>query len=540
VTGDVRDELAALGGASGALGLPLAAQVPNVAGGATGVYQSFERGMVLSSVTTGTFAVLQGPIRDLWGALGGSGGSLGWPVGDQVVTSSGVSQQFQHGVIAVPTGKSAILLSGAIGTYWTSGSNATALGLPTGSSVVWTASGVTGSYQTFDKGMVMSSATTGTHAVLRGPIRDAWGASGGSGGSYGWPTGDQESVTGGVRQQFQNGVLTSDLGANVSAAIAAYWTAGSNANILGTPVGSSVAWTAGGITGSYQVFERGMVLSSVTTGTFAVLNGPLRDAWGASGGSGGSYGWPTGDQESVAGGVRQQFQNAVIAVPIGKPAIAVSGAIGTYWTLSSHVTSLGMPTGSSVAWTAGGVTGSYQTFDKGMVLSSVTTGTSAVLQGPIRDLWGALGGSGGSLGWPVADQVVTSSGVSQQFQHGVIAVPTGKQAIVLSGVIGTYWTSGSNATALGLPTGPLVAWTAGGVTGSYESFDTGILMSSTTTGTFAVLNGPLRDAWGARDGSGGPLGWPIGDQETVPTGVQQQFQNGLLVAPTVGVPYVVT
>ena len=82
-------------------------------------------------------------------------------------------------------------------------------------------------------------------------------------------------------------------------------------------------------------------------------------------------------------------------------------------------------------------------------------------------------------------------------------------------------------------------WTAGGVTGSYQVFELGMVMSSTATGTFAVLNGPIRTTWGGAGGSGGSLGWPIADQQTVPEGVQQQFQHGTIVVPTTGAPYIV-
>ena len=308
--------------------------------------------------------------------------------------------------------------SGAIGTYWTTGSNAATLGSPTGPEVAWYAGGVTGNYQVFQRGMVMSSATTGTFAVVNGPIRDLWGASGGSGGSYGWPTGDQVSVTGGVQQAFQHGVLTTVVSAG-SGAIATYVATGSHATTLGSATASQVAWSAGGVTGVYQVFQRGMVMSSTATGTFAVVNGPIRDLWGASGGSGGSYGWPTGDQVSVTGGVQQAFQRGVLTTVVS----AGSGAIATYVATGSNATTLGSATGSQVAWSAGGVTGAYQVFQRGMVMSSATTGTFAVLNGPIRDLWGASGGSGGSYGWPTGDQVTVSGRVQQAFQHGVVVVP---------------------------------------------------------------------------------------------------------------------
>ena len=108
-------------------------------------------------------------------------------------------------------------------------------------------------------------------------------------------TRDQEPISGGVRQQFQNGFViapTGGAGAVLSGEIAAYWGTGSNASRLGSPISSPSAWTAGGISGTLQTFQRGTVLSSTTSGTFAVLDGPVRGAWSAQGGSG-TIGWPT-------------------------------------------------------------------------------------------------------------------------------------------------------------------------------------------------------------------------------------------------------
>ncbi len=107
---------------------------------------------------------------------------------------------------------------------------------------------------------------------LNGPIRDAWGARGGSGGDLGWPTGDQEIVSGELRQKFQRGVLTTQTG--LTGDIADYVGTGSNASRLGSPTSTASAWTAGGVSGFLQYFQRGMVLSSVATGTFSVLTGP--------------------------------------------------------------------------------------------------------------------------------------------------------------------------------------------------------------------------------------------------------------------------
>lgn len=532
VVGDVLTKYDSMGGAGSALGAPLSPRTAFSAGGVTGFLQEFQAGTMMSSTSTGTFPVLYGPMRDAWGARGGSGGSLGWPTGDPLTVSGGLRQQFQNGVIMVPTGQAAIILNGEIGRYWATGSNTTILGSPTSAATILAAGGVSGILQYFDRGMVLSSTTTGTFAVLNGSIRTAWGASGGAAGSLGWPIADQKATTGGVQQDFQGGTVygsDSGVGSTMSGPIATYWGTGTNAALLGFPTGAASALTARKITGNLQYFERGMVLSSTSTGTHAVLNGQIRDAWGASGGSGGTFGWPTGDQQTSSGQLRQQFQGGLLTA-----GTSLTGAIATYWSTGSNASRLGTATSPATSYSAGGVTGTLQYFQWGMVLSSAETGTFAVLTGPIRNAWGAAGGSGGSVGWPTGDQQAVPGGSQQQFQRGIIMVPTGGAGGVLSGDIGTYWAAGSHSTQLGLPTSSAAPLSAGGVSGSVQYFQSGLVLSSSSTGTFAVLNGQFRNTWGASGGTGGTLGWPTADQTAMSGGMQQKFQRGAVIVPTGG------
>jgi uncharacterized protein with LGFP repeats len=94
----------------------------------------------------------------------------------------------------------------------------------------------------------------------------------------------------------------------------AYWSLGTNSAALGKPTASARTWSAGGLTGQLQEFAHGLMLSSSTTGTHAVLNGPIRTAWGDQGGTTGALGWPTSEVEAFAGGTRQSFQGGSILV----------------------------------------------------------------------------------------------------------------------------------------------------------------------------------------------------------------------------------
>jgi uncharacterized protein with LGFP repeats len=522
----------AAGSNASLLGYPTKNAVPWTAGGVTGTLQYFERGLVLSSTATGTHGVIAGLVYKAWGARGGSGGSLGWPIGDLAIGST-LTQKFQGGTLSIASG-----VTGAIASYWAVGGNASLLGSPTGAASSYSAAGISGQLQYFANGLVMSSTTTGTFSVLTGPIRTGWGKLGGSGGTLGWPIGDQATVSGMTQQTFQHGtiVVAGSKAVTVSGAIADYWTSDEHAEVLGLPTTSTASYSAGGVTGALQYFANGLVMSS-TSGTFAVLVGPIRSAWGALGGSGGSLGWPSADETDIAGGAQQAFQHGTVIAPAGGAAIVLSGAIASYWSSGSNASLLGMPTASAASYSAGGVSGMLQNFERGLVMSSTTTGTFSVLIGAVRDEWGLLGGSGGSLGWPTTDQSTASGNVTQRFQHGTITIFGDGSPVLVSGAYFTYWSTGSNAATVGNPTAAPIAWIAGGVTGSYQVYEHAMIMSSTTTGTYAVLNGPIRTVWGGAGGSGGALGWPIGDQAAVSSGVQQKFQHGTVTVPTSGSPY---
>lgn len=545
VLGEIYVTYIAQGGATGYLGLPSGAAEAWSAGGVSGQLQYFAGGMVLSSTSTGTHAVPTGIIRTTWGNSGGSGGSLGWPTSSATSWEGATIQKFQRGAIVATSANSAILVSDAIGAYFVSGTHSEELGRPLAAPVPWTANGVTGVYQEFARGMVMSSSKTGTYAVLHGPIRNEWGKAGGSGGPYGWPISDQV-VSGGITwQNFQGGEI-STAGGNggpsdgTADAIEAYWLSSGHKDVLGPARGNTVTWNAGGVSGFYRDYANGMVMSSSSTGTHAVLMGPIRTVWGGLGGSGGSLGWPTADQVSVTGvGTSQAFQHGTVIVNTKGVGSASSGAILDYWSAGTRARTLKAPLALPVTWTANGVSGQYQNFEGGMVMSSNSTGTYAVLLGPIRTVWGATGGSGGTLGWPTGDAIGRADGgVHQQFQKGVAAFSSSGVGGEMTGAIAQYWLGGDHATALGYPVGSPVAWKANGVSGTYQNFENGMVMSSTATGTYAVLMGPVRTLWGANGGSGGSLGWPIGDQEPIDDGIRQRFQNGYVVVPNRGNPYI--
>jgi hypothetical protein len=78
---------------------------------------------------------------------------------------------------------------------------------------------------------------------------------------------------------------------------------------LGAPITEERA-TPDGV-GRYNVFERGSIYWTSTTGAHEVL-GRIRDAWKAEGWEAGRLGYPTSGEYAVAGGRRSDFQHGSI------------------------------------------------------------------------------------------------------------------------------------------------------------------------------------------------------------------------------------
>jgi uncharacterized protein with LGFP repeats len=112
----------------------------------------FQHGSIYWSPATGAHVVTP-ELRDAWAASGWENGPLGYPVTDAAPLANG------------------------------------------------------GKFVHFQGGSVYWSPATGAH-VVRGPVRDAWAATGWETGPLGYPTGDLRAVSGGTRQDFQRGYIT--------------------------------------------------------------------------------------------------------------------------------------------------------------------------------------------------------------------------------------------------------------------------------------------------------------------------------------------
>jgi uncharacterized protein with LGFP repeats len=281
--------------------------------------QDFQGAALYWSPATADHAVLRGPLAAAWGSTGWEWGTLGYPDSEQTcgLADGGCTQTFQRGDVVSSTAAGGHAVSGGILIGWNSlGREQGSLGYPTGDQRC----GLIGSgcLQYFQHGVEYWSPTGGPHAVLPGPIADAWAATGWEWGTLGYPVGEQTCglTDGGCAQAFTKGSLYSSTSSGahaVSGGILAGWTGqGRETGSLGYPTSDQRC----GLTasGCLQYFQHGVEYWSPTGGPHAIRPGPIADAWGATGWEWGTLGYPVGDVTTTADGTSQAFQRGTIKV----------------------------------------------------------------------------------------------------------------------------------------------------------------------------------------------------------------------------------
>ncbi|MCU1232245.1 MAG: Ig domain protein group 2 domain protein, partial [Candidatus Solibacter sp.] len=164
--------------------------------------------LVAQSDSVGTAFVVGGAVLSAWQAMGGAGGTLGYPISD---LSAGGTQRFQNG--AALAGNPIRQVSGGVLTKWALlGYEGGAAGAPVSDAVTFSTFGANnGVAQGFANGAIYAATAgprSGQAYFVTGLILARYSALGGPGGDYGMPTSD-EFVTGGVHQQnFEGGNFT--------------------------------------------------------------------------------------------------------------------------------------------------------------------------------------------------------------------------------------------------------------------------------------------------------------------------------------------
>ena len=512
LTGAYWTEFAEQNYGSGTLGFPLADPV-SVDGGAG---LPFQFGTIYSS-PAGTFSVLK-PLRNTYWANGSNAGALGWPTGDQDCAGGICSQPFQGGIVFSSGAAGAVLSDDDFVDAFERAGGVATMGMPAGAKVSITNSPhgqATG--QTFTNGTIFSSGA-GTFGVA-GAIKSKYSALRSYLGEVGWPVDDMACASQSCSQPFQNGAIFNSTATGAKFVDSTYldaWEEAGGAPVMGLPmIDRVVVLNARNGNGAGQTFQNGTIYSSAS-GTFAVVL-PLRDVYFAKGGNAGSYGWPIAAQTCSSSTCSQRFQHGTLTNDNPD-----DNVVYRYWLESGGAYGpLGSPVRDVVSMTENGG-GIGQTFTKGTVLSSAA-GTFAVLL-PLRTEYSAHG-------WPTAEQKCDAGECVQTFQGGTVFSSTTRGGRTVVGEFNTIYAAGDGA--LGLPLADQIDIPAGpNGAGTGQSFSNGTIYKG-SPGAFAVLR-PARDAYSAAGSYNGALGWPISAQACDGEDCHQEFQGGYIFSSAGG------
>ncbi|MEZ5401999.1 MAG: hypothetical protein R2729_20165 [Bryobacteraceae bacterium] len=161
--------------------------------------------------------VVTGPLLARYIELGGPAGSLGYPISDP--TAQG-RQIFENGALG---GDPAQLVSGGVLTRWAAQNYETGpAGLPTAAArEVLSFQATLGDVQRFTGGSIVAHRTgsnNGKAFLVSGLILAAYDSAGGPGGKYGLPAGEEFSISGLRRQEFEGAVIEYAPGASAAEA----------------------------------------------------------------------------------------------------------------------------------------------------------------------------------------------------------------------------------------------------------------------------------------------------------------------------------
>ncbi len=342
--------------------------------------------------------------------------------------------------------------------------------------------GTTGCRQPFTAGAIVWSAATAAWWVPT-DVLSAWDAQNAQAGSWGFPTSDAASLTGGVVQRFEGGLVASSASGVflVGAPLAQAWARDAVATV-GYPVaGPSCPQPQGPC---QQSFEHGLMVWSASTGVHVIEDGPIATAYLNAGGAGGSLGLPTTARVCQPDGACWMlFENGVItSLPTGQTTVAplasaASLAAGaTAYSVDGTVRLSMTPEGDlvlraatgAVLWhSSTGVPGSTLALqsDGNLVINtpagipvwaSMTTGlgNSLALQNdgnlvvysktrvPLWDALGYVGGAGRWFGRPITG--LASRGVEAAFNGNVTLTMTAAGDLRLTQRGGIpIWSSGT-------------------------------------------------------------------------------------------------
>jgi len=373
VYGGILNKYAQLGYSNHPLGLPVADRQYNAAKG--NEYQVFQGGVI--NQYGGNAYETHGAILDKWNALGGANGAVGLPISDEGGTARvpGRFSQFQGGNIYYNQriNQAVLVYGGILNKYLALGFSNHPLGLPVSDRQYNPAKG--NEYQAFDGGVINQYG--GNAYETHGAILATWNALGGANGSLGLPTSDegQTARVNGRYETFQGGNLyynpaTSQTFLVYGGILNKYRQLGYSAHPLGLPTSNRKTGAKGG-DHAYQVFQGGVI--NQYGGNAYETHGAILDRWNRAGGANGSLGLPTSDESYTSRspqgtlGRYSRFQHGVINYnPRINRAIVLFGAIGAKYAQMGYAASyLGLPTTEEQTLAGGG---KRQDFEGGYIV----------------------------------------------------------------------------------------------------------------------------------------------------------------------------
>jgi uncharacterized protein with LGFP repeats/lysophospholipase L1-like esterase len=423
VYGGILNKYSQLGYSNHPLGLPAGDRQYNPVKG--NEYQVFQGGVI--NQYGGNAYETHGAILDKWNAVGGANGAVGLPVSDEAATVRvlGRFSRFQGGNIYYNQrlNRAVLVYGGILNKYLALGFSNHPLGLPVSDRQFNPAKG--NEYQVFDGGVINQYG--GNAYETHGAILATWNALGGANGALGLPTSDegQTARVNGRYATFQGGNLYYNPATNQTfhvygGILNKYRQLGYSAHPLGLPISNRKKGAKGG-SHVYQVFQGGVI--NQYGGNAYETHGAILGRWNRAGGPNGSLGLPTSDEgytsRSPQGtlGRYSRFQRGVINYnPKINRAIVLFGAIGAKYAQMGYAASyLGLPT-SEEQNLAGG--GKRQDFEGGYIVWKLGQGAKSnrELTGSRSYVVRALGDSytaGFGLG------LSATSGVACALKHGM-------------------------------------------------------------------------------------------------------------------------
>ena len=411
--------------------------VPPATTGTTAAMQAYLNGAiysVTSGINKGLFTVQQ-PIYGLYANNYGPAGSLGLPVTQEIVLSSGDHRQtFEGGVIQYTPGGSgpvirppvvSVLLRGAPAGGATLtlnlGQSVTLTGVPTSS----TGDALTDrpvSWSTTNSRVVTITAGSNGTAVAKAVGGGAASLTAASEGvaspklnviviSPCCQVGDGAPPL--VQQSFQDALARSQISVQLPIA--------SPAQRIGNGY-IQIVQSADAAAATY------ILAQSDKLGTAYVVGGSVLTAWQSLGGAGGSLGYPVTD---LSAGGTQRFEGP--AALAGNPVRLVSGGILAKWGLLGYEAgAVGVPVSDPTSYsTFGANSGVAQGFAGGAIYNATAGPRSPqayFVSGLILARYNALGGPGGDYGMPISDEFISAGVHQQNFEGGYMTWAAGDSA----------------------------------------------------------------------------------------------------------------